>query len=99
VHLPIEAKRHMHDDLWSAIEAQLIPRYTRDPKSGGFGLYLVFWFGEGAGRLPRPPRGIGHPTNAVELRDALACTIPADHRGRIAVVCLDLSPPSRTGAG
>ena len=40
--VPIEIKRSCHRDLWSAIRSQLIARYTRDPGTGGHGIYLVF---------------------------------------------------------
>lgn len=94
VHLPIEAKLHWHREVWSAIGGQLIPRYSRDPDSAGFGLYLVFWFGTGAGRLSTPPSGIERPTTADGLKNALESTVPAASRGKVKVVCLDLSPPA-----
>jgi hypothetical protein len=51
--IPIEAKKGSSDDLWTAIDGQLIPRYTRDPDSQGHGIFIVFWFG----KTKRPPRG------------------------------------------
>ncbi len=93
VHLPIEAKLPMHREVWTAIEGQLIPRYSRDPDSAGFGLYLVFWFGTDAVPLPTPPSSIERPTSANGLKSALERTIPEASRDKVKVVCLDLSPP------
>ena len=47
--IPIEIKRSCHDDWWSSIRTQLIAEYTRDPDTDGYGIYLVFWFGEAEG--------------------------------------------------
>src|SRR5690606_33507160 len=44
--LPIEIKRDSNDGVWTAIHKQLIDQYTREPKTGGHGIYLVLWFGE-----------------------------------------------------
>ena len=52
--VPVEAKKNGHRDLWSAPRNQLIAKYTSDPATGGYGIYLVFWFGKE-----------GHPTAAL----------------------------------
>ena len=44
--VPVEIKRSCHDDLWTAVHDQLIAQYTRDPGAAGYGIYLVFWFGD-----------------------------------------------------
>ncbi len=44
--VPVEIKRSCHDDLWTAVHEQLIAKYTRDPGAAGYGIYLVFWFGD-----------------------------------------------------
>ena len=33
--VPVEIKRSCHNDLWTAVHAQLIAKYTRDPGAGG----------------------------------------------------------------
>jgi hypothetical protein len=43
--IPIEAKRQNNKQLWTALQDQLIKKYTIDPRTQGFGFYLVFWFG------------------------------------------------------
>ena len=42
---PVEIKKNSHRKVWSAVENQLLPRYTNDPATGGLGIYLVLWFG------------------------------------------------------
>ena len=53
--VPVEIKKNLHRDLWSAPRSQLIARYTTDPATGGYGIYLVFWFGRDG--TPPPPTG------------------------------------------
>ena len=52
-HVPIEVKKDSHRDLWSALHDQLIAHYTRDPATDGYGIYMVFRFGEGGSPAPR----------------------------------------------
>ena len=40
----VEVKKTDSEDLWSAMTDQLIAKYVRDPRSGGYGLFLVLWF-------------------------------------------------------
>ena len=44
--VPVEIKRSCHADLWTAIHEQLIAQYTRDLGAAGYGVYVVFWFGD-----------------------------------------------------
>ena len=37
----VEIKKTDSRDLWRAMNDQLIARYTRDPRTGGYGIYLV----------------------------------------------------------
>ena len=41
----VEVKKTDSEDLWSAMTDQLIAKYVRDPRSGGYGIFLVLWFG------------------------------------------------------
>ena len=50
--LPVEAKKNAHRDLWRAPREQLISKYSSDPATGGFGIYLIFWFGETFTQMP-----------------------------------------------
>ena len=94
--LPIEAKHHYHDELWTAWHTQLDNLYTRDAGAGGLGIYLVFWSGEAKGRkMPKLPDSFNNvrPTSASELRAALESLIPEASRCRLRVVIVDISEP------
>ncbi|MEO5349818.1 MAG: hypothetical protein H7836_09240 [Magnetococcus sp. YQC-3] len=92
--LPIEIKRHYHKDLWIAAEKQLIARYVRDPHTGGYGIYLVFWYGISvARRLSTPPDAIRPPGSPQELESALQETIPPDRRKTVCAIVMDVSSP------
>ena len=90
--VPVEIKRDSHPDLWRAMRDQLINQYTRDPRCGGRGIYVVFWFG-GVG-MPVPLDGGPRPKNAAELEDRLRNTLTPEERRLIHVCVLDVSRPS-----
>ena len=92
-HVPVEAKRNSHRDLWSAIRSQLTEQYANDPATGGYGIYLVFWF-ETKG-TPRPPGGEDPPNRPDELRAQLEALLTEDERRRISVRVIDVSAPPR----
>jgi hypothetical protein len=90
--LVFELKRDYHTDVWDAIQTQLERLYTRDPDASGFGIYLVFWFGDARGsRLPNPPSSFRPPKTAEEMQDILRSLVTVDQRDRIGVVVLDVS--------
>ncbi|MEO5372322.1 MAG: hypothetical protein H7833_19810 [Magnetococcus sp. DMHC-1] len=91
--LPIEIKRDKHNQLWQALENQLINQYMRDSVKDGYGIYLVFWFGEHGQGLQKPPgkSGISLPSTPVELEDSLQQTIPPAYRHSVQVVVVDVS--------
>ena len=93
MNVPIEIKRHYHRNLWSALEKQLIGKYTRDPGAQGWGIYLVLWFGLKWNNLPKLPQGFSSPKTPEELRRALSLMIPPVVRNQIEVVCVDCSRP------
>ena len=92
--VPIEIKRSSSDVVWTAADAQLRTRYCRDPRSDGYGIFLVLWFG--ADYLGKaPPRG-RRPESAGELADRLEAQLAPQHRLKIEVVVIDVSaPPGR----
>ena len=91
--VPVEIKKNMHRDLWSALRNQLIAQYTIDPGTDGYGIYLVFWFGEIDGcRTPPPPSGT-RPTNAEELQKRLDATLSPAEARKISVCVIDVSRP------
>lgn len=87
-HVPMEIKRCQNEDLWTAIESQLIRKYTIDPEAGGYGIYLVLWFGKH--RTQRPPAG-ERPDSPGELETRLREMLSGDHARKISVCVLDVS--------
>jgi len=93
--LPLELKRDTHADLWHACESQLERLYTRDPEAEGYGIYVVFWFGnQRAGRLSVPPTGIDRPESANDLEIALRSVIPNDKRHYLEAIVFDVTTPA-----
>ena len=93
--IPVEIKKNSHRQLWSAIEKQLIAKYTRDPGASGFGVYLVLWFGaEHTGAVP-PCGRHSKPRNPEELKRCLEEGLTDDQRRTISVVVIDVSRPKR----
>lgn len=93
--VPVEVKQNKHRDLWRALHDQLIKRYTIDPGAEGYGIYLVFWFGEMDVKYTRPPRG-KLPANAEQLAKRLQATLSRDEVKKIAVCVIDVSKPNGT---
>ncbi len=90
--VPIEIKRSCHRELWSAMRTQLMAKYTRDPGTDGFGIYLVFWFGKAKKCRPTPRRG-PKPRSAEELERALLDSLSPAERRKISVCVIDVSKP------
>jgi hypothetical protein len=91
--LPIEAKRHFHKDIWVAASTQL-QDYTADPGAEGFGIYLVFWFGNGEGPTPARIDGTVGPTSATEMESMLIGDLSPALRDRTDIVVFDVSNPN-----
>ena len=87
-HVPVEIKRDRHRELWSALHDQLITKYTSDPDTGGYGIYLVFWFGDG--EVQSSPSG-SRPSNSQELKEWLEASLTEEERRRISVLVVDVS--------
>lgn len=89
--LPIEVKRDYHPDLWTACENQLDRLYTRDPQAQGYGIYLVFWFGDKRPRsMPKPPNSIPKPNTQYRTRIRKCFTITyKSRRSKQAGSCRD----------
>ena len=92
--VPIEIKKSCHRDLWSAVKTQLIAKYTRDPGTDGYGIYLVFWFGDTEHCRPTPGEGVP-PKSAAEIEKRLQSTLSADERLKISVCVIDVSEPPK----
>ena len=89
----VEVKTTSSRELWSAIEKQLVPKYMRDPRSCGYGIYLVFWFGPDHVRRA-PPSGT-RPETPDDLRDRLIGLLAPEHRHAITILVIDVSAPAR----
>ena len=90
VNVPVEAKKNSHRDLWSALRDQLIAKYTTDSATDGYGIYLVFWFGEE--HTTSPPSG-HKPRCAQELREQLEALLTDDEARKISIVVIDVGQP------
>ena len=91
--VPVEIKRSCHSDIWTAVREQLIAKYTRDPGAEGFGIYLVFWFGD----TPkcRPTKcGDWRPKTADEVKLRLEESLSVREQGLISICVVDVSVPS-----
>ena len=93
--VPIEAKKQSHKALWHAARDQLVAKYTIDPATDGYGIYLVFWFG-GQEKTPLDETGT-RPDSPEELRqrleNCLARQLPPQQLRKIAVRVIDVSKP------
>ena len=88
--VPVEMKKSSNPTLWNALRNQLIERYMRDPATGGYGIYVVFWFGKE--HMPRAPTG-ARSASASELRQCLKSTLSEEEARKISVVVVDMTPP------
>ena len=88
--VPVEIKKCGHRRLWSAIKDQSIARYTRDPGAGGYGIYVVFWFGEND---CQPPGSGRRPGSAAELEERLRDLLSAEEKRTISVCVIDVARP------
>lgn len=86
--IPVEVKKNGHRDLWRAMQGQLIGQYTTDPATQGYGIYLVFWFGQG---YTQPPPSGPRPASPPELQEKLEATLAEDQARKISVCVVDVS--------
>ena len=90
--VPVEVKKNTNRNLWSAPRNQLIAQYTNTSDTGGYGIYLVFWFGK---ELTQPPPSGGRPAGPEELSERLAteATLTPDEARKISICVVDVSRP------
>ena len=91
--IPVEIKKNSHRDVWRAVDEQLVAKYVPAPESGGYGIYLVFWFGPDHMTVV-PPRG-RLPTTPTELKERLEEQLAPGIRRRIGIVVIDVSRSGR----
>lgn len=90
--LPIEIKGEWHSELWTAVQSQLIPQYTRLAETDGYGIYLVLWVGGSEQRKARD--GGKKPISPPELESRLSACIPKESQRQIAIRVIDITKPS-----
>lgn len=91
--LPAEIKREHHREVWSAAEGQLLQRYSRDPETGGLGIYVVLWFGEK--KMPPCPSNGLRPKTPNQMAEWIAASLSPELRPRIVVRVIDVSRPAK----
>jgi len=67
--VPIEIKGEWHPTLWTAVQSPLIPKYTRQKETDGFGVYCVIWVG--GSEQPTARDGAKKPVVSSELQSRL----------------------------
>ena len=88
--MPVEIKKSDHRNLWSAIRKQLIKKYTRDPGTGGHGIYLEFWFGK---KHCQSPESGTRPGSTAELEERLRDTLSPEETRKIRICVIDVAEP------
>ena len=86
--VPVEVKKNSHRELWSALQKQLIAQYACDPATGGYGIYLMFWFGKDC---TQPPPSGTRPESPQDLEKQLKATLSEDEARKISVCVIDVS--------
>ncbi len=87
--VPVEIKKSRHRDLWSAMKNQLIAQYMQDSDASGYGIYLVFWFGQERCQ----PGPSGRPKSAADLEKKLRDTLSPEEARMISVCVIDVARP------
>jgi hypothetical protein len=91
VKVPIELKRDSHAKVMSACTTQLDRWYTRDPETGGFGIYGVFWFGNKLDNKRKRNSKIESIANANEMEMALRRRLSPEEQYYLGVIVIDVS--------
>lgn len=90
--LPIEAKRHFHEAVWSAASSQL-QGYATAAGADNYGIYLVFWFGSDYEQTPALPDKSQKPDSAEKMEKMLYERLPEVLRAFTEIVVFDVSRP------
>ena len=95
VSVPIEIKKNSNRRIWHGISEQLVPKYPRDHNSGGYGIYLVLWFGADRNHMKMLSPSGGVPKKPEELKSMLVEQLEPAFSNRISVVVIDVSLSSK----
>ena len=96
--VPVEVKKDSHRDLWRAMRDQLMAKYTTDPATEGYGIYLVLWFADPDKPISRSPDGV-RPSSPDELRQWLEQDLNPEEARKISVIVVDVTKPGRGPGG
>lgn len=88
--IPIEVKRSDNRHLWRAARSQLMAKYTIDPATNGYGLYVVLWFGPEL--TQRSPTG-KRPYGPADLQKQLEATMTDHERRTVYISVIDIAAP------
>lgn len=80
--VPLEIKCEWSPQLWTAINDQLVKKYMRNSSEGGYGIYVVFWFG-----LREGPPPLKQLRDAKDLENRLRETL-TEEQGRSIQICV-----------
>lgn len=105
-YVPLELKKSNSKDLESAVQEQLVKKYTVDQQStGGYGFYVVLWSGNAvsdaaeakdlAGKSTSFPGVIKEQEGPQELEAKLKRALSSGQRKSIEVLVIDVSVASR----
>ena len=93
--VPVEIKKNSHPALWRAARDQLVAKYTSDPATGGYGIFVVLWFGDAektpldeTGKRPRSPEELQR-----RLEARIARQLAPEQARKIAVRVIDVTKP------
>lgn len=93
--VPVEVKRHMHPEVWTAAGTQL-QHYAEHLDAEGNGIYIVLWFGLENGRLPARPGKRPMPSTPEQFQEFLREDLPQPLRRKTEIFVFDVSPFRRT---
>ena len=96
--VPVEIKKDSHPDLWRAMRDQLMAKYTTDPATEGYGIYLVLWFADPDKPISRSPNGV-RPSSPDELKRWLEQDLSPEEARKISVIVMDVTKPGRGPGG
>lgn len=91
--LPIEAKRHFNETVWSAASSQL-QGYATAAGADRCGIYLVFWFGSDYKQTPKVPDKSAKPDSAEKMEQMLYERLPEALRTYTEIIVFDVSRPA-----
>lgn len=91
--IPVEVKRSSSTELWISGMEQLRNKYAIDPRSNGYGIYLVFWFGTQYLQNPPQKLNIDTPRNVRELKNSMPKNLSTEGMENISICVIDVSIP------